>query len=404
MNHQQTANNSPDITILMRWLRGGGAERVIANLARGFSERGLKVDLVLLTADGVYLSQLPSEIRVISLSQGVEKPKWVRLPTGFQSIGSLPKLVRYLQQNQPKVLLSATHFLNEIAVLAKHLARVSTKVMVSEHTTLSLEAKYVEQISARLAPLTTRLLYPLADQIIAVSDGVAQDLAHTSGLSIDTIKVIYNPVLLPEFFKVAQEPVAHPWFQPGQPPVILGVGRFVRQKDFPTLIRAFSEVRQHRPARLLLLGGGRDWSQLQALIQELQLENEVELVEFVANPYAYMSKAAVFVLSSQWEGLPTVLIEAMALGISIVATDCKSGPAEVLNSGKYGSLIPVGNSQMMAQAILDMLQSPSPCQDQAWLQQFTLENSVEQYLKLFNIGINRTTSRQAVSLSKERRA
>ncbi|MGA9377437.1 MAG: glycosyltransferase [Phormidium sp.] len=377
---------SPSIAIFLRSLHGGGAERVIINLVRGFAEQGIKMDLVLLKAEGTYLSQVSKEVRIVDFNASkLDQGKRWRLPTSFQSTSSLPKLINYLQQEQPKLLLSATHFTNEIAILAKHLSRTSTRVIVSEHTTVSVEAKRVEQISARLIPLTSRIFYPWADGIVAVSQGVAKDLANITKLPKERIKTIYNPVITPELLLMAKEPLDHPWFANGEPPVILGVGRFVKQKDFPTLIKAFAEVRKVRPARLMILGGGRERSHLEALVRELNLENDVALLNFVKNPFAYMARAAVFVLSSAWEGLPTVIIEAMAVGTTVVATNCPSGSDEILANGKYGFLVPVGDSGVIAQAILSVLSGNTKQVDAEWLKQFTLDNSTQNYLNLLEI-------------------
>ncbi len=180
----------------------------------------------------------------------------------------------------------------------------------------------------------------------------------------------------------AQEPLEHPWFTPGEPPVVLGVGKLEAQKDFPTLIRAFARVRRAQPARLVILGWEPDRPQLEALVSELGLEDDVALLGHVGNPYPYMARAAVFVLSSHWEGLPTVLIEAMAVGTPVVSTDCESGPAEILDGGKYGSLTPVGDSQSLAEAILNVLVGQSREIAPAWLNHFTLETSTQQYMKV----------------------
>ncbi len=377
----------PRVALFLRTLTGGGAERVMMNLAHGFAKQGLKVDLVLSKAEGTYLRQVTDEVRIVDLKiSEFDKLSSFKLPTSFQSTKSLFKLVHYLQQEQPVALLSATHYPNEIAVLAKSLARVPTRLIVSEHTTLSVEARRVEQVSSRLAPLTARLFYPWANGIVAVSQGVARDLARIIGLPLERIRVIHNPVITPYLREKTKEPVEHSWFAPGAPPVVLGIGRFVKQKDFPTLIRAFAQVRQVKPVRLMMLGSGREQKRLEALVRELSIENDVAWIGFANNPFAYMARAAVFVLSSAWEGLPTVLIEAMAVGIPVVSTNCESGPAEILDNGKYGLLVPVGDSQAMAEAILSVLSGNSKPADSAWLDQFTWETSTQKYLDM--LGIN----------------
>jgi len=165
-------------------------------------------------------------------------------------------------------------------------------------------------------------------------------------------------VVTPDLFRRADEPVEHPWLQPGQPPVLLGVGRLTRQKNFPNLIRAFARVRTQQPSRLMILGEGEDRSALETLIAELGLQGEVSLPGFVQNPYAYMKRAAMFVLSSDWEGLPTVLIEALALGTPVVSTNCPSGPMEILRGGVLGRLVPMQDAEALAQAITASLSEP----------------------------------------------
>jgi len=326
------------IALFIPSLRGGGAERVMLNLARGFAERGYKVDLVLAKAEGPYLSQVPDNIRVIDL----KSPR---------VLYSLPGLIRYLRQERPHALLSALDHANIVALWAKKLSRVPIRVVVSVHSTLSRASTNATSIRARLIPSWARIFYPWADAVVAVSKGVADDLIKLTELPQEKVHVIYNPVVTPELFAKADEPLDHPWFEPSEPPVILSVGRLTPAKDYSTLIKAFALVRKEMPARLMILGEGEERPKLEALIRDLGLEKDVALPGFVNNPYKYMKHAAVFVLSSQWEGLPTVLIEALALGIPVVSTDCPSGPAEILNNGEYGRLVTVGNEKELAQNI-----------------------------------------------------
>ncbi|MGF1539707.1 MAG: glycosyltransferase [Pleurocapsa sp.] len=372
-----------DLAIFIRSFHGGGAEKTMLSLIKNFIERGLRVDLLLPRAEGQYLEQLPSQVRLIDL-----KSQWIP--------ASLPKLISYLRRERPQSLLAALHYPSEIAILAKYLAQVKTKVVVIEQNTLSVEAKNSPQLSVRLNPLGAKIFYPWADKIVAVSQGVAQDLAQTASLNLEKIKVIYNPGITPEVYQQGQAPVDHPWLQPGQPPVILGVGRLHPQKDFPTLIRAFGKVKQVRPARLMILGTGPQESELKALINKLDLNNDVALAGFVQNPYAYLAKAAVFALSSIYEGLSVVLVEAMALGTPIVSTDCPSGPSEILDRGKYGLLTPVGDVEAMAQSILKALNSATTKADSPWLEQFTIETCSQKYLEV--LGFNPTSQIKQANL------
>ncbi|HBB31514.1 MAG TPA: glycosyl transferase [Cyanobacteria bacterium UBA8803] len=382
----QKSPHEHKVALFLRNVGGGGLERVMLNIACGIAQQGVLVDLVLMKAEGIFLSHISPQVRIIDLGIiGAEK-----FLTRLQSLSSLPKLIDYLKKEQPTALLSAGHYPNEIAIAAKYLARAIARVVVSEHTALSVEAKRVEQVSARVAPLTARFFYPHADAIVTVSHGVGEDLSRLVGLPLKGMKTIYNPVITPQLKLQAEAHLDHPWFAQGEPPVILGLGRFVVQKDFPTLIRAFAKVHQVKPVRLMMLGSGRESHNLQSLARELGVENDIDWLGFVENPFPYMKRGKIFVLSSAWEGLPTVLIEALALGLQVVATNCNSGPAEILDNGKYGELVPVGDSDMMAEAILRVLSGESKPVDSGWLEQFTLETSVKKYLEV--LGISQTGS------------
>lgn len=359
---------------------GGGIERITANLAHGFVNHDIQVDLIT-APDSPHLWRMPTETRIIDL----------KAPTVS---GCLPGLVHYLRRERPDALLASDHYSNEIAVLAKVIARVPTRVVVSEHNQLSKTSRNATRPKEQLAPIFARFLYPWADGIVAVSHGVAEDLAATAFLPRESVQTIYNPVINPEMLASAKEPLDHPWFVPGEVPVILGVGKLEAQKDFPNLIRAFAKVRRSQPSRLVILGWGPDRPDLEALIQELGLEADVELPGYIQNPYAYMARSAVLALSSAWEGLPTVLIEAMALGTPVVSTDCESGPAEILAGGKYGALAPVGDSETLADCILDVLAGKPKVVDASWLKQFELETATQQYLSV--LGIARSSNVRAL--------
>jgi len=358
------------IAIFLPSLRGGGVERAMLTLAKGLAERGLNIDLVLAQAEGPYLAQVPPELNIVNL----QAPR---------VLSSLPNLIHYLRQERPTALLSAMDHANIVALWARYLSGVSKRLVVTTHNTLSLSIKNSSNRTSQLMPFLIRHFYPWADEIVAVSKGVADDLTLTTGLPREKIQVIYNPVVTPGMLKEAQTPLDHPWFASGEPPVILAVGRLTKQKDFPTLIRAFSLVQQQYRARLMILGEGEERPLLNRLIQELGLENGVTMPGFVSNPYAYMSRAAVFVLSSAWEGLGIVLIEALAVGTPVVSTNCQSGPSEILDNGKYGRLIPVGDIQAMAKAILNTLQNPPvPYFLQNRANEFYLENGLSKYFGL----------------------
>lgn len=361
-----------DIALFLGYLGGGGAEKVMLNLGVSLAEQGLKVDLVLGKAWGSHLEKIPSELSTIDLKAS---SPWK----------TVKRLANYLREKQPQALLSALHYTNEIAILAKQIARVPTRIVVSEHNTISKSLTIKNKFKKFLTPQLVKYLYPLADGIVAVSHGVAEDLADTTGLSLKRIQTIYNPVVNSELLEKAGEKIDHPWFISSEIPVILGVGKLEAQKNFPNLIHAFDRVRKVKPAKLAILGWGPDREQLEALIKDLGLEADAALLGYVNNPYPYMARAKVFVLSSAWEGLPTVLIEAMATGTPVVSTNCKSGPEEILDNGKYGWLEPVDDSHALADSILKVLSGQTKSIDPSWLDQFKSETIISQYLNILKV-------------------
>jgi glycosyltransferase involved in cell wall biosynthesis len=258
--------------------------------------------------------------------------------------------MRYLRRERPDMLLAAGHWANFTAICAHRWARSRARLVVSQRSHLSRRAEEHPRY-LRLA----RRLYPRADRVIAVSGDVRDDLVAAAGVSPQRIAVVHNPVVDDDVERRAAEPLADSWLAPGEPPVVLGVGRLVAQKDFPTLIRAFAHVRARRTARLCILGDGPARASLATLARELGIADDVALPGFVPNPLPYMARAAVFVLSSAWEGLPGALIEAMACGCPVVSTRCPGGAAEILDGGRYGPLVPVGDDGALAEAIVTTL-------------------------------------------------
>lgn len=357
------------ISIFLPSMRAGGAERSMLKLAQGIAERNYSVDLVLARAEGPHISEIPDSVRVIDLNA----PRVLR---------SLPGLVRYLRKVRPEVLLSAMDYANVVALWARQLAGTPSKVVVNEQNTISRSSGNSHNWRGRVLPMFMRRFYPWANHIIGNSEGVADDLCQVLKLPRDRIQVIYNPVGTSDLRQLAKEPIDHDWFKPGQPPVVLAVGRLTSQKDYPTLIRAFEKTRRTRHARLLILGDGRERPMLEALIRKLGLQADVSLPGFVQNPYAYMSRAALYVLSSRYEGLPTVLIEALYCGARIVSTDCPSGPREILMQGQYGQLVPVQDENRLALAMESALVDDRPLPSEESQRPFDLDCIVDQYIRL----------------------
>lgn len=323
----------------------GGISHVMLNLINALVDVGLHVDLLLNRTQIPELASVRKEVRLVRLGE-----------TG--SFRSIPALVRYLRQEQPTALLVNREPAVRAATLAKRCSGAKTRIVIRVGMAVSMALKRRHPIKRWLRQSAIVYCYRRADTIIANSKGVAEDIAAITGISLEKIKIINNPTVSPDIFIQAEKPIDHPWFVSGSPPVILGVGRLARQKDFPTLLRAFAKVRVQRDSRLVILGEGKERHRLTSLAAELGVLEYVDLPGHVSNPFSYMSRAAQYVLSSGWEGSPNTLIQALALGLPVVATDCRSGPREILSNGRYGPLAPVGDVEALYREMLHMLDSP----------------------------------------------
>jgi glycosyltransferase involved in cell wall biosynthesis len=337
------------------------------NVAAALSERGCSVDVVLAQKQGEYLEHVPDTLRIVDLGVG-------------RTLESIMPLAGYLKRERPDVLIGALSHANGIALLSRSISRTRIPVVISLHNTMSVETENDDGLRQKALRWLTRSLSPGADAIVAVSNGVADDYAKLVGIDRARIQVIYNPVVSPAMLDKSRQPVDHPWLQPGQPPVILGVGRLNPQKDFHNLLRAFAILRKGRQARLIILGQGEERASLEALVEELKIGGDVALPGFADNPFAYMAKAAVFALSSRFEGLPTVLIEAMACGCQVVSTDCPSGPREIFAAAGAGTLVPVGDPAALADGIGKCLDAGGPSLPAATWDRYTLPVAADQYL------------------------
>jgi glycosyltransferase involved in cell wall biosynthesis len=371
------------LALFIHSLSGGGAPARTLTLAHAFAARGHKVDLVVPRAQGPVLQEISPLVRLVALDPWWIHLPWVRSRKHRWPLFSVPALLRYLRRERPEVLLIAGSHVTRGAAWALPLARVLTRPVIRMSNHLSQSALKAHRRPRRFRLWLARHFYPRADAIIAVSNGIADDLAQVTGLPRERITTIYSPVITPELQEKARAPLDHPWFAQGSPSVLLGVGRLVPQKDFPTLLKAFARVRAVRKARLVILGEGIRRMELETLARELGVAAAVALPGFVANPFPYMAGASVFVLSSAWEGLPGVLIEAMACGCPVVSTDCPSGPAEILDGGAYGPLVPVGNDEALAKAILSVLETPpDPERLRARAALFSVDCAADRYLEV----------------------
>ena len=332
------------IALFLPSLAGGGAERVYSYLAGRFAGRGHQVFLVLASASGPYASEVDSRVQIVDLNaNGV--------------LRSARRLTLFLRKVRPDVLLSALDHANVIAALATRVAGIGNRCVVSVRSVLTAVNTYDPSLRRRILLWLTRLAFRQADSVIANSEAIGRDLAESFAVPDRKLRVIYNPL---DVERIEKESAAA---APGAPRVakgtalVLAVGSLTLLKDFATLIRAFSEARKRHPCRLVILGEGEKRAELSALIADLELGDAVSLPGFDSNPFAWMSAADVLVSSSLTEGCPNVVLQAMACNLPIVATDCVGGTAELLEHGKWGELVPVGDSEAMASAICSVLQS-----------------------------------------------
>lgn len=347
------------------------AEKVVINLLKGMVRKDVYLDLVVATKKGGYVNQVPKQVRIISLeSRGA-----------FKAI--LP-LSQYLREHQPDTLISHMSYTNAIAVLAKLLAQEKTRLVLVEDNTLF--AQKSKSLQRKFFSILMKLLYRYADAIVGVSQATARDLESRLGLRTGKVKTIYNPVVDSRLIFQANESFNHPWFQKGTPPVFLAMGRLTQQKDFATLIKAFSILRSNKVARLMIIGEGELRGELEHLIEKLGIAKDVAISGFVKNPYVYMKNASAFVMSSRWEGLGNVLIEAMACGCPVISTDCPYGPREILAAGKYGILVPIEDVFTLSYAMSKVLETP--IRTELLIRRanyFSVRRSVSKYLAISNV-------------------
>lgn len=326
-------------TFIIRPTMGqGGADRVTLTLLQTLDRRCFELALVLMRKEGELVNDVPADVPCYSLEARSLWTAW------------LP-LIQLLRQHRPDVLFSTSSGSNVVALLAHLLTGRRGRLILSERNVL-LHGRI--SLKKRFVLLLKRWLYQQANHITAVSEGVKDDLVQRLKLKPELISVVYNPIVNERMVEQAAEWVDHPWFN-GETAVILGAGRLVVEKDFATLIRAFAQVRRQFPCKLVILGEGPLRGELLALIEALGLAEDVWLAGFDKNPFKYMARCQVFVLSSRFEGLPGVLVQAMACGAAVISTDCPAGPAEIIDPGEDGFLIPVGDVDALAERMCYLL-------------------------------------------------
>lgn len=361
------------IAIFLPSLSDGGAEKVMVSLANNFASKFYSVDLLLVSQEGVYFNMLSDEVRLINLDKS-------------RAIYVVPRILKYLKNERPDVLLSALTHTNVIALICKVLCLRKIRVVVSERSIISNSTLLSGNCLYLINKSILKLLYPLADSIIAISKGCAKDLVETLKISNKKIVVINNPLIKDSNINIndSNEDKINLSLQHNNN-LIIAVGRLKKVKNFPLLIKAFDIVRKTVPSSLIILGEGPERNNLEKLIKELHLEKSISLPGFVNNPIDYMKKSEVFVSSSSWEGFGNVIVEAMSVGLKIVSVDCPGGPREILEDGKWGKLVPLNNVSLLADAIKKIIDEEVKYDVKLRASHFNINDIADKYLQTFNI-------------------
>ena len=350
-----------------------GVDRAARHLIPALARRGYRVDLLKVRGHGPELDEIPEGVTLIDLGSR-------------HTFACLPAVSRYLRRSRPVVMLSDKDKVNRVALFARALAQAPTRLVFRSGTTISIDLATRGAVERWIQRNSMGRLYPFADQVIVASEGVAEDMTDYTGLARGRIRVVPPPVVPASLFEADPPCPDHPWFGHRDTPLILSAGELCSRKDFATLLRAFARVHAERPCRLMILGKGAARERLLALAAELGVAEHVALPGYVANAYAYMSHADLFAFTSRWEGLGFVLIEALAVGTPVVSTDCPNGPREILEEGRYGPLVPVGDEHALARAMMATLENPLP---KPVLQQaarpYEIEASTDAYLEVMGL-------------------
>ncbi len=387
------------VAFLLNDLALGGAERVVITLCNALATRGFRAELLLRKRQGPLLSELSNKVTV-TLLPAAGRWRWMPALLQLAAAGSsdvlslvqskppgfvrrLPALRDYLRREKPDVLLSTLTGNNLLAVWAGQLANTQTRLVLREAINLLSDYNEDRKASPAKLPSLLKQWYPRADSVVCVSQGVERDLQALLGHRLDNTQTIYNPLDVATITELSRPDPRHPWLEDSDYDCIVALGRLEPQKDYATLLRAFARLSATQPARLIILGEGSEREMLTALARELGIAERLDLHGAVANPFQFLVRADLYVMSSAWEGCPNALMEAMACGCRVVSTDCPSGPRELLQDGAIGTLAPVGDADALAGAMAEALAKP-PAQEEvkARAAEYDLPSVVERYLEV----------------------
>lgn len=359
---------TPRLAILAPLKEWGGIERTMLILCREFVARGIEVEFILTRGGQIpYPDEFPRQVHIVDLQSR-------------HKFDAIPRLIRHLRRSRPAALLTAKDHAAKVAILARMIGRLDVRVIIKVTSALS------ETLRRRGKRRSAQWLYPQADRMIAISQGVKTDMVRHLGMPPERIQVVHNPLVTPGMEVRARQLTGHPWLDAATVPVILSAGRLTPSKGFPVLMRAFAALRRQRECRLIILGEGPERRTLERLASDLGITDDVLLPGYQRDPIPWMAHAAVFALASRYEGLGNVLVEAMAVGTPVVSTDCPGGPAEILENGRYGPLVPLDDPESLTAALAATLDDPvAPEALRHGARRFHSELIASQYLAVLGI-------------------